>query len=73
MRVLGSRDCVTSANVLATPPPTPPASTPNTQPDPGELPATGGSSNDLLQIVLLLGLSGLTLVLISRRRRRATS
>jgi uncharacterized repeat protein (TIGR01451 family)/LPXTG-motif cell wall-anchored protein/fimbrial isopeptide formation D2 family protein len=66
-------DCVTSANVLATPPPTPPASTPNTQPDPGELPATGGSSNDLLQIVLLLGLSGLALVLISRRRRRATS
>jgi uncharacterized repeat protein (TIGR01451 family)/LPXTG-motif cell wall-anchored protein len=65
-------DCITTASVLATPPP-PPATTPTTTPDPGELPATGGNSNDLLQIVLLLGLSGAALVLISRRRRRVTS
>jgi uncharacterized repeat protein (TIGR01451 family)/fimbrial isopeptide formation D2 family protein/LPXTG-motif cell wall-anchored protein len=66
-------DCVTTASVLATPPPPPPATTPTTMPDPGELPATGGNSTNLLQIVLLLGLSGAALVLISRRRRRAAS
>jgi uncharacterized repeat protein (TIGR01451 family)/LPXTG-motif cell wall-anchored protein len=69
----GNGDCITTASVLATPPPPPPVTTPTTMPDPGELPATGGNSNDLLQIVLLLGLSGAALVLISRRRRRVTS
>jgi LPXTG-motif cell wall-anchored protein len=57
--------------VLPPPPPGPTPTVPPTSPDPGQLPATGGSSTPIAQMALaLIALGGLTLVLTRRRRRQ---
>jgi LPXTG-motif cell wall-anchored protein len=70
-------ECITVAQVQATPPPTtppppptPPTAPPTTQPDPGQLPATGGNSTPIGRIAIgLLLLGGLAVVLTRRRLR----
>jgi uncharacterized repeat protein (TIGR01451 family)/LPXTG-motif cell wall-anchored protein len=55
---------------VVTPPPPPPSTTPTEPSVPGELPATGGNSNQLTGIALVLTLAGLLVVGTVRRRRR---
>jgi LPXTG-motif cell wall-anchored protein len=55
-----------------TTPPTPPTAPPTTQPDPGQLPATGGNSTPIGRIAIALLVLGALAIVVTRRRWRGS-